>query len=238
LSAGAVGRIDVHSHLLPGIDDGCKSAEQSIECGRMLTGAGYTHVFCTPHVMPMYPHIHRANVVKWTQALQDQLRRAGSALTLMPGGELNLNPAVLEMSLEQVIPLGTGKYVLTDIWCDALPEFFEKCVRWLQKMELTVILAHPERCRAIQLQPQLADWFAELGVLLQGNLQCLNDPPTAPTRQVAERYLKDGRYFVLGSDTHNPQGLVERLSGLSKAIQMVGEEATNQLTIVNPQKLL
>jgi protein-tyrosine phosphatase len=187
----------------------------------------------------MYPHIHRANVVKWTQALQEELQGAGVALTLVPGGELNLNPSVLEMSLEQVIPLALGeKYILTDIWCDALPGFFEKCMRWLQKMGLTVILAHPERCRAIQIQPQLADWFNELGVLLQGNLQCLNDPVIAPTRRVAERYLKDGRYFVLGSDTHNPQGLVERLSGLANAIEMVGESAVDRLTRVNPQKFL
>jgi protein-tyrosine phosphatase len=235
----APGRVDVHSHLLPGIDDGCKNVEQSLQCARMLVDAGYTHVFCTPHVMTMYPHITRANVVKWTKALQEELRSANVPLTLLPGGELNLNPAVLNMSLDQVIPLALGeKYILVDIWCDALPKFFESAVRWLQNMNLTVILAHPERCRAIQLQPQLADWFKDLGVLLQGNLQCLNDPPDSPTRHVAKQYLKDGRYFVLGSDTHNPQGLPERLSGLANAIKMIGEDAVNQLTILNPQRFL
>jgi len=233
------GRIDVHCHLLPAIDDGCRTVEQSVECARMLAAAGYTHICCTPHVLPMYPHITRANVVRWTNALQEELRVAGIPITLIPGGELNLNPGVLGMSPEQVIPLALdSKYILTDIWCERLPDFFEPAVRWLQRMDLTVILAHPERCRAVQLQPELASWFADLGVLLQGNLQCLHDPPEMPTRQVAERYLKDGRYFVLGTDTHNPQGLPQRLAGLRSAMEMVGDDTVNRLTIENASKLL
>ena len=232
------GRIDVHCHLLPGIDDGCQTVEQSIACARMLESAGYTHVCCTPHVMPMYPHITRGNVVKWVKTLQEELRRGGVGITLIAGGELNLNPGVLRLSREQVIPLALeSKYILTDIWCDQIPAFFEKAVRWLQAMDLTVILAHPERCRAVHFQPELADWFNDLGVLLQGNLQCLNDPPDAPTRQVAERYLKNGRYFVLGSDTHNPQGLAVRTSGLRNAIEMVGAQAVDRLTIENAKAI-
>jgi tyrosine-protein phosphatase YwqE len=131
-----------------------------------------------------------------------------------------------------------NRYILTDIWADELPEFFEPTVRWLQAMNLTVILAHPERCRAVQDHPELADYFSELGMLLQGNLQCLADAPETRTRQVAEQYLREGRYFLLGSDTHSPQTLPHRIAGLHRAIEIAGEDAVNLLTIENPLKLL
>jgi protein-tyrosine phosphatase len=233
------GRIDVHSHLIPGVDDGCRTVEQSIECARMLAGAGYTHVFCTPHVWPNYPHVTRENVRRWTDILQLELRTANIPITLLPGGELNLSPATLRNDPDHIIPLALGnQFILTDIWADLIPSFFEPTIRWLQDMKLTVILAHPERCRAVQDHPEIAEWLAKIGVLLQGNLQCFADPPEALTRRIAERYLRERRYFLLGSDTHNPEGLPGRLTGLQNAIALAGEAVINQLTIENPRQLL
>jgi len=74
-----------------------------------------------------------------------------------------------------------------------------------------VILAHPERMRAVQADPSLADYFQELGLLLQGNLQCFGDPPHAETRRVAEQFLREKRYFMLGSDLHNLKSLPIRV---------------------------
>jgi protein-tyrosine phosphatase len=205
----------------------------------VLVEAGYTHSFCTPHVWPSYVNVTRENVGHWVKALQEEFRFAKVPLTLLPGGELNLHAKVIEQGAEQIIPMALGeKYVLADIWADELPAFFEPTIRWLQGLGLTVILAHPERCRAFQDRPELADWMDELGVLLQGNLQCLSDRPEADTRRVGEKYLREGRYFMLGSDTHNPETLPARMAGLRNAIEMVGEGEVNRLTIENPGKLI
>jgi protein-tyrosine phosphatase len=131
-----------------------------------------------------------------------------------------------------------GKYAMFDIWAEKLPPWFEPNVRWMQSHGLTVILAHPERMRAVQHEPDLADYFADLGLLLQGNLQCLGDPPRAATRQVGERFLAEDRYFLLGMDLHNHASMPIRLAGLSKAIELVGSEKVDELTIHNPQLLL
>src|SRR5436190_12848160 len=113
--------------------------------------------------------------------------------------------------------------MLVALGAEEIPQWFEPAVRWLQGMGLTVILAHRERMRAVQDDVALADLFAEMGILLQGNLQCFGDRPGAGTRRVAEQYLAEGRYFVLGSDTHNPGGLAVRLEGLRNVIALVGE---------------
>jgi protein-tyrosine phosphatase len=235
--AGTIGRIDVHSHLLPGIDDGCKTVEESVQCARALVSAGYTHAFCTPHIWPTYKGVSRVSVPRWCRALEAQYEAAEIPLKLLPGGEMNLYLGVERTPAEEVVPLALGRYMLVDMWAEKVPAFFESAIRWLQGMGLTVILAHPERMRAVQDSPEVVDYFASLGILLQGNLQCFSDKPEAMTRRCAERFLSDGKYFLLGSDSHNPQSMDVRVRGLERAIELVGAEKVDQLTKANPRKL-
>lgn len=233
------GRIDVHSHLLPGIDDGCESVAESLACAKRMVAAGYTHSFVTPHVWPTFINIHVDSVPQWTAQLQQHLDRQNIPLKLLPGGEINLIPGTMDTPPKRVITYGmAGKYALIDLWAERLPDFFDPAIRWLQSIGITVILAHPERMRAVQDNPDLADHFEEMGMLLQGNLQCLADPPTAATCRTVQRFLLDGRYFMLGSDLHKLDSLQVRLDGLERAIELVGDQAVNKLTIENPRKLL
>jgi len=233
------GRIDVHSHILPGVDDGCATVDQSLACARRLVAAGYTHCFCTPHVWPSFPNVSPANVAKWVTALQREVDAAGIALKLIPGGEHNFYAKFLDQSEEQIITAAlAGKYVLADLWANEIPSFFEPSVKWLQSLGLTVVLAHPERMRAVQDDPGLANYFDDLGLLLQGNLQCFSDSQRADTRLVVERFLLEGRYFLLGSDTHKPDTIELRMKGIDRAIEVAGQELVDQLMITNPRKLL
>ena len=232
------GRIDVHSHLLPGVDDGCKSVEESIACARVLVANGYTHAFCTPHIWHNNRGISRTSVPRMVKMLQAELADAQVPLTLLPGGEMNLYLGVDKTPEEEVVPLGLGRYMLVDMWFPRLPEFFEGAVEWLKHMGLSVVLAHPERMRAIQDDPDLVDYLHSLGVFLQGNLQCFTDRPEALTRRCAEKFLLDGKYFLLGSDTHNPQSIDARMGGLQRVRELVGDEMLDELTIRNPSQLL
>jgi protein-tyrosine phosphatase len=232
------GRIDVHSHLLPNVDDGCSTLAESLECARRMVMAGYTHSFCTPHYWPNLP-TSATNVRKWTAELQNALDSWQIPLKLLPGGEINLRPDTSEDNPAEIVSYGMArKYALIDLWADVLPAFFEPQLKWLQSLGMTVILAHPERMKAVQSKPQLADHFAELGVLLQGNLQCFSDPPGSPTRVTAERYLREDRYFMLGSDLHNLRTLDARLEGLKRTFELAGETKVNELTVNNPRSLM
>lgn len=237
--AKSFGRIDVHSHLLPDVDDGCPNTRESLKCIRRLIGAGYTHSFCTPHIWPNLPHNSINGIIEKTNQLQRDIDVAGLQYRVFPGGELNARPDLAETTAPPVPTFGmAGKYCLFDIWVDVIPKYFWTSVEWLQSQGLQVILAHPERMRAVQEKPELAERFQEAGLLLQGNLQCFGDPSHSHTRRVAERYLKEGRYFLLGSDTHNALGLDTRLAGLENAIQLVGDAEVWRLTRDNPMKLL
>lgn len=233
------GRIDVHSHLLPGLDDGCRHLDESIACARLMVAAGYTHSFCTPHIWPNLTNNTIANIPRYTAALQAALDDAGVGLKLIPGGELNLRADTPWSQVDNLVSYGMGRqFVLFDLWCEQLPPFFKPGVEWLRAQGVKVILAHPERMAAVQRQPELADAFAEMGLLLQGNLQCFSDPVGAPTRRTVERFLLEGRYFLLGSDLHNLSSLPMRLEGLRRATDLVGQEVIDRLTITNPSQLL
>lgn len=234
------GRIDVHSHLLPGVDDGCKTLADSLACARALVGAGYTHAFCTPHVWPGYEHVHVGSVPGLVSDLQAKFDEESVPLRLMPGGEINLTSTYASLTAPRdVVTYGmNGKYALFDIWVDKLPVHFEPAVKWFQSLGIQPILAHPERMRAVQDDPGLADYFAKLGLLLQGNVQCFSDPAHTDTNRIALRFLAEDRYFMLGSDLHNPATLPCRLAGLERVRREVGESKLDELTITHPSRLI
>jgi protein-tyrosine phosphatase len=236
---GMTGRIDIHSHLLPGVDDGCESVDDSIRCARELVAAGYTHCFCTPHIWPSFPQNNRAEIIKAVGELQLAFDAAEVPLVLMPGGEMNMRPDTDRTSIDELVSYGMlGRYVLIDLWAERLPAFFDPVIRMLQSLGTTVILAHPERMRAVQDQPSLANHFEEMDVLLQGNLQCFGDPPGTATRETAERLLAENRYFAVGSDLHNPRTMAVRLAGLRRVREAVGQQWLDRLTRANPAKLM
>jgi protein-tyrosine phosphatase len=233
------GRIDVHSHLLPGIDDGCRTTQDSLACARVLVGEGYSHSFCTPHIWPNLPDNTTPNIAAHVERLQRALDDANIPLRLIPGGEINLRPETTATRPEDVVTYGSRRnFVLFDLWADELPEFFEPGVRWFQSLGLEVVLAHPERMRAVQLNPGLADYFDALGLMLQGNLQCLADPPHTATYRLGHKFLTEGRYFLLGSDLHNLETLGHRMRGLHHAKELVGDAEVDRLTKDNPRRLL
>ena len=240
-----IGRIDVHTHLLPGVDDGCKTVEESIQCARALVGAGYTHAFCTPHVWPQFPHNIPGKIARAVTELQKHYDQANVPLKFMPGGEINLLWCAKDFEtalLQQIVTYGLqGRYMLFDFWLDSADEcrrYLFPVVRRLIGIGLKIILAHPERIGVFLREPQMLREFTDLGVLLQLNTWCLTERPGSPFFQTAERLLTGGDYFLCGTDLHGIDGMPIRLAGLQIAERLVGREAVQKLTVDHPQLLL
>ena len=233
------GRIDVHGHFLPALDDGSRSIEESVELALRMAESGYSHLSCTPHIWPEHaysPKFILGEVAKLQRALDSH----GVPVTLVSGGELALTDLDLySMNYTQMPTYNmNGKYVLFDFWADELPEDYWQRIDRLKTLGATPIQAHPERIAAFQDHPHLLDELAEQGVLLQCNLQCISDQAGARTRDCAERWLADKRYFLLASDAHRTDTLDYRLDGLKRAIERFGEAEIDRLTITNPAKVI
>src|SRR5258706_14750551 len=151
------GRVDVHTHLLPGVDDGCASIEESLACARALTRDGYTHAYCTPHVWPNLPENNAREIRERVANLQSAFDAAEVGLTLLSGGENNLLsawPGLAGLRREDVVTYGLlGRWVLFDFWTDTaamVRERIQPAVRELRGQGVDRVLAHPGPTAALQ----------------------------------------------------------------------------------------
>lgn len=232
-------RIDIHCHLLPDFDDGCPTLPDSLDAARQFVAAGYSHVFCTPHVWPNLPRSNVVDIPAATAALQRELDARDIRLTLLPGGEYNLRPETVQIPPQEFVTYALNRrFFLFDIWADVLPDFFAPSIRYLQSLGLKVILAHPERMRAVQDDPPLVEKLLEMDLLLQGNLQCLADPPDHINRITMERMLLEDRYFAVATDNHRAEHLPSRIAALARLRELAGVDKLDELTIHNPARLL
>lgn len=233
------GRIDTHGHLLPNLDDGSRSVDESLTIARAMVEAGYSHLTCSPHIWPDAPH-SPSFVRERVALLQSQMDRAEIPIRLVPGGELNLVELdVFDLDDDEIVTYGlNGTHVLFDFWADELPDDYWDRIARLQAAGLTCIQAHPERIAAFQDRPLTLDLLAERGVLLQCNLQCLHPLAGKRATRSCEQWLKDGRYYMFGSDLHRIDTLDIRLSGLKRAIELLGDEVVDRMTITNPAVVL
>ncbi|MDB5328401.1 MAG: hypothetical protein JWM57_3970 [Phycisphaerales bacterium] len=233
-----MGRIDIHCHLLPGVDDGSTSVAESIAMARRMGDAGYSHMVCTPHVWPTLEN-NKMTIAMRVGELQEQMDAAGVSITLLPGGEMHLSRDFLDTPIEDLVTYNlAGKYALFDFWTERLPPYFDNCIRRLMNAGIQPILAHPERIEAIQNHPTFIDHAADLGLLLQCNLECIGEGATTVRGRLATQWLREGRYFMIGSDAHRTNTLERRLIGLQRAADLVGQTALDRLTIEHPMQVI
>lgn len=235
------GRIDLHSHLLPGIDDGCRSLDDSLECVRQLREQGYIGSVCTPHVfLTLFPDNTPENIARGVEMLRGELAAAGIDYHLWPGGELRIAPQTIEWLESVGVPtLGESRAVLFDFWGQDWPPYADFLCDWLLERGYQPILAHPERMGLpLPLLTPLLDDLQSRGVLLQGNLNSISGGEGPQARQIALELLKDGRYHLIASDMHRPNKLAGRFAGLQMLEEQIGSEQVREYLELRPRRLL
>lgn len=230
-------RIDVHNHFLPRLDDGCSTISESFTCIGAMRNAGYRRFFLTPHTGPTdMCSIRPEESIEHFHAFTAAARQAAIDAEFKIGGEVRLSQELLSRrDLSLAVTYGiTSRYCLVDLWEPDWPRWADETVDWLISHGRIVVLAHPERMPIMQNYPALMDRLAERGVLFQGNLGPLGGSEMPAITQLAESFLRQGRYFMLGSDCHRPSHLAARMAGLDRAIELVGGEKVDELTCHNP----
>ncbi len=232
------GRIDIHCHLVPMIDDGCESFEQSIDCVRALRRAGFTGSICTPHVWSDQVAYNTPEHIRaWTAQLQGQLREEGEDYPLWPGGELKLYKGVIDWMKQHGPPtLADSRCVLVDFWVDKWPKWAVPAFDWLLQQRYQPILAHPERLGCVRgLEKHLAE-LKQMGVWLQGNLRCMTGEEGFEPNRLIRQLLREGQYDFLATDLHRADSLNARLDGLSLAEAEFGQDAIDRLIVDAPRR--
>jgi protein-tyrosine phosphatase len=209
--------IDLHAHVLPGIDDGPADVEASREMLAVAAADGTRVIAATPHLREDHPLVRPERIAPGCSEL------AGShdGIELVPGGEVDLAWALSAEpeELELVTYGGRGTDLLLETPYGELTETFEELVFGLRARGLRVMLAHPELNPTFQRTPGRLAELVQTGVLLQLTARSLVAGRRSATRRLAESLVREGLAHVLASDAHSPGPW--RPPGLSEGVAAV-----------------
>ena len=214
--------IDLHCHLLPAIDDGPATEEQSLALARAAVAGGTTTVVATPHVNWRYPGNSAASILVAVDRMQDALDRAGIALRVLTGAEIAPTWAA-DLPDEELAALrlggSDGTHLLIE--CPLSPSVagFDAVVGHLRSRGHRLVLAHPERCPAFQRDPGAYAALVADGTLGQITASALVGRFGRPPRELAERLLRDGLATIVASDAHS---IVERPPSMRAELKQAG----------------
>ncbi|HET6549938.1 MAG TPA: CpsB/CapC family capsule biosynthesis tyrosine phosphatase [Solirubrobacter sp.] len=232
--------VDLHSHLLPGLDDGARTLADTVDHARRLHAEGVNDVACTPHVKRAhFPHIDLHALAELRAGAQRAIDDAGLDVHLHRGGELAHDDALaLDAAELRLIAQGPrhAPWLLLECPFAGLDDAFDAAAERLTDLGYGLLLAHPERAAGDleRLHPHL-----EAGALLQVNVSSLLGDHGPRAQATAERLVRRGVVYCLASDTH--PGTRERMlpRGLD-ALERLGasEIQAFRLTQSNPRFLL
>jgi protein-tyrosine phosphatase len=214
--------IDLHSHVLPGVDDGARTLEDSIELARALEAGGVELLAATPHVRADYPTTAETmeRLVEETGAA---LREAGVGLELRPGGEIALDflPRLDADELRRFGLGGNPGYLLVEFPYAGWPLGLESVVSSLQRDGITVVLGHPERNDGVQAAPDRLWAAVAAGALVQLTASSLAGSGGSAARRAAEALLDRDLAHLIAGDFHSA---TSNRAGMREAAETLGDE--------------
>ena len=226
--------IDIHSHILPGIDDGARTLEESLEMAEIAAADGIEQIVATPHVFKgLSDDPEPAEVIDQVNALQAAV---AAKLRILPGSEAHVTHDLAEQAkLQRVTTINRRNYLLVEFPQVTVPVGADEIFYKLQLQAIHPILVHPERNIQIQKQPSLVAGFVARGVFTQVTAMSIAGEFGTPAKKCAETLLQHNCVHFLASDAHRPSKRPPILSrGRDAAARIVGEEKARRLVYDNP----
>ena len=217
--------IDLHSHLLPGIDDGPPDLTGALELARAAAADGVRVLAATPHLRADHPSVRPAELRDRADIVRAALTREGVGIDVVVGGEVDLLWAQQadELTLRQVSYGQRGTDLLVEAPYGELPARLEDMVFNLAAQGFRVLLAHPERSAGFRADPRRLRALVDRGSLLQLTAGSLVGPTRhSRIRRFAQQLVREGLAHVIASDAHG--GDIER-AGLSAGVAAAAEVA-------------
>ena len=213
---------DLHTHILPGIDDGANDLEASLEILRKQKMSGVERVALTSHFYPMREELQ--DFLDRRQRAYEELMTAWDAETmpqLRLGAEVHYSPSIVDMDLRSVA-LAQSDYLLVELSDTTVPAHIEQVLKMIMDQGITPILAHVERCVYFTEDPAKLLNLIDMGALAQVSTRALH---SKQRRKFANVCLRKNVAQIIASDVH---GAWELKTGFGALQQVLGEEEIQQ----------
>lgn len=231
--------IDLHCHLLPGIDDGPRTMEEAVALAAHAVQSGIVHSVVTPHFHVGRYETERASIEANFDRFRTELERRNIPLQLGLGGEVRLDEEIIAMVMEEGVPfLGERdgyRIMLLELPHSHVPVGSDKFVGWLLKQKIRPMIAHPERNKDVHIDIDRITPFVSMGCWLQVTAGSVTGNFGEPSRRRAVQLLERGWVTILASDAHNLEHRPPELEpGRRAAAVIVGEEESWKLVRDTP----
>lgn len=234
--------IDIHTHILPGVDDGAGTMRDALRLIRQAVEGGTREIILTPHCAPSYDffNFNSALLEERFERLCEAVARERLPVMLHPGMEiLYEGREELLFHIEDYIPLCFGRYFLMEFFFEVSGEMFLEGIQTVKEQGYIPVIAHPERYESVKKDWELAVEAHRQGARLQINKTSLSGVHGNKAAQCAFHLLDLDVVDFIASDAHHAQG---RGSGLGRVYRFVekeyGRERAIRLFVINPKKVI
>jgi len=196
--------IDIHTHVLPGIDDGALDPDMCMQMLAKSAECGVRKIIATPHYLPWKKNAGAEKIQALCREVQEKFHEnSGISMDIYPGNEIYYHVDMLDsLKKGKVLTLAGSRYVLTEFSTEASGGVMQKAVQNLREAGYIPVIAHVERCRSLR-KPDMPEKLQELGALFQMNAEVLELGMFSETGRWAKKMLQEGRIHFLASDMHN-----------------------------------
>ena len=236
--------IDIHSHILPGVDDGAESIEMALKIAEESVKQGLTGIAATPHFMEEGYRMNPSELKERVERLQEEIDNKGLELKVYPGAEVFIYPSLVEDYEKGLVPtINEGRYIFLELPLDRIPVYTEELLYNLKTAGTEIVLCHPERYQELMKDPNiLYNWVKE-GIYGQLNTGSILGDFGERVKKTAELLLENNLVHLIGSDLHsldrrrqNLRDGLEIISGFNE--NLVDFFLENNRRIINNEKLL
>lgn len=240
LDADHSGYVDIHSHILPNLDDGPRTLEGTLDLAGEALANGISDIIATPHLnRDLFPFSSSASRQACNE-LEEALTAANMPLNLHLGAEVKIHPRIVDEFKAGKVPLlAASRYLLLELPFDMIPPYAREIVFQMRLAGVTPIIAHPERNASIQANPSKLGAFIDLGCLAQINSTSLTGRLGEASQSTAVSMLTQDWAHIIGSDSHFAGDRGPNFKeAITVAAKYVGLEEAQTLVRENPKRLL
>ena len=232
--------IDFHTHILPNIDDGSRSIEETFNLIKEAKNVGFEAIISTSHYMEKYYETNAPEREVWINAIYENLQAKNIDINLYLGNEIYLSENIIKLLEEgKASTINDTSYVLFEMPLNAEPMNLYDVIYEMMQYKLVPILAHPERYSFVQKDPDLIYDLIEKGVLMQANYGSIIGQYGEKAQMIVTRFFENNMIHFLGSDVHRQNTIYPKIPQiLDEIADIIGEEKLEELTTTNPKLVL
>lgn len=232
--------IDIHSHIIPNVDDGARTVSETFALINEAKNAGFSDIILTPHYMLNAYEPNAEELILWKEKLKEALKKENIAINLHVGMEVYIAEDVINLIKQnKILTLAGSKYLLMELPLNTTVQYFDSVVFQLLQNDIIPIIAHPERYKCVQEQPSLVKKFIEKECMIQSNYGSILGIYGKTAKKTIKYLLKNNLIDFLGTDTHKTNTIYLQIEkSIKKIKKIIGTEELEKLTTTNAQKIL